>query len=385
MNKLHQIISEEKGSQPTETLSLRGRHFFLTVPHFQNTTQDVKKALKAFQPEFQYIKYAIVLETHTKDEEKGTHLHLYVGFPSVRRVRFTRFDYLGKHGKLEKVRHYNAVLKYMTKEHRPLANFDYISDIMKLDFPKAIQILLSQGLSIRQIYSTYSTIVASKNWSGYLRYLQYSKDSQKILDQLKKPGLRFITDELIRARLSDEEYKLYHSNTIYSRIVDKINDIVRYGCHRPHKAPALMLVGAPNTGKTTFGLALSKYVGAFTFPDDGWWQGYQSDVFKVIIWNELDLRRMAYPRLLKFLEGLRMDLPIKGSHITRCDNPLIFLTSNLALEKHICLRFTEEQMRAHSRANLIPRIDEVNIGASPIFFLTKLLVSPTEDIVEKLQ
>ena len=368
---------------PSEKISdIRGRHFFLTVPHFEGTVDTVIAALKTFEPHWEYIRYAAVLETHTNDAEKSNHLHLYVCYPKLQRVRLDRFDYLGKHGKVEKVRDYRSVLKYMTKEARPRANFDYIEEILRKDLTRGVEILLSQGFHIREIYKNYSSIVASKNWSGYLRFLQYSKDSEKFLEELRRPGLRMITKELIKARLSDQQYREYYSKPIYSRIIDRINDIVRYGSHRPHKARALFLTGAPNTGKTTLGLALAAKVGTFTFPDDGWFQGYESDVFKLIIWNEFDLRRFQYPTLLKFLEGLRMDLPIKGSHVTRSDNPLIYLTSNLTLEDLICKRFESEENRAHSRANLAVRIDEVDIGTNPIFFLFKLLVAPTEDINE---
>ena len=251
---------------------------------------------------------------------------------------------------------------------------------MRKDFPRAVQILLSQGLHIRQIYHEYSSIAASKNWAGYLRFLSFQKDSEKFRFQLEKPGIRLITPELIKARLSDKQLFQYQSSPIYERIVNLINDTVVYGSNRPHKAKALFLSGAPNTGKTTLGLALQSKMGTFTFPDDGWWQGYESDVFKLIMWNEFDLRRFTYPTLLKFLQGLRMDLPIKGAHVTRSDNPLIFLTSNLTLEQLICKRFTSQQNRAKSRANLSVRIDEIDIGQSPVFMLTKLLVSPTEDI-----
>ena len=368
------------GGRPKEISSLQGRNFFLTVPHFSGTTDMVLDALKMHQDQWQYMKYAVVKQTHTKDEDKGTHLHLYLSYPKRRQIKIDRFDYLGKHGKLERVREYRSVLKYMTKEARPRANFDYLEEVMSIDFPRAMDILLSQGWTVRQIFKHYSSIVPSKNWQGYLRFKQYSIESAKIQAELDKPGLRMITPELIRAKLSDQEFIQYHSDTLYQRIVDKINDIVIYGCNRPHKAKALFLCGQPNTGKTTLGLAIQQRVETFTFPDDGWWQGYESDVFKMILWNQFDLRRFSYPTLLKFLQGLRMDMPIKGSHVTRLDNPLIYLTSNLTLDELICKRFTSQQNRAKSRANLSVRIEQINIGSKPIFFLLKLLVSPTEDI-----
>lgn len=371
---------KEKTDGAQEMKSLQGRHFFLTVPHFQGTLEGVIKSLKENESQWEYLRYAAVLETHDKDVNEATHLHLYLGFSKRSRVKLDRFDYLGKHGQLERVRNYSLVLKYMTKENLPQANFNYIEDIMQKDFPRAVQILLQQGMHIRQIYKDYASIAATKNWSNYLRFAAYLKESQKILDEMNKGGIRLITPELIKARLSEQEYELFYSSDIYQRIVDKINDIVEYGCERPFKAKALFLVGAPNMGKSTLGKKLQQKVATFTFPDDGWWQGYESDVFKVIIWNEFTLRKISYDTLLKFLEGERMDLPIKGTHVTRSDNPLILLSSNLSLEQHICARFTSEQNRANSRANLAVRIEEVNIGNSPIFFLQKLLVSPSEDI-----
>ena len=372
------MIKKKVLGRPKERSSLEGRNFFLTVPHFEGTIDMVLDALKRYQESWQYVKYAVVIQTHK--DENSKHLHLYLSYPKRLKLKVDMFDYLGKHGKLERVREYRSVLKYMTKEARPRANFDYLEEIMKVDFSRAMDILLSQGYTIRQIFKQYSSIVPSKNWQGYLRFKQYSIESAKIQAELDKPGLRMITPELIRAQLSDQEYTLFKSDDIYMRIVDKINDIVLYKCHRPHKAKALFLSGEPNTGKTTLGLALQSYVGTFTFPDDGWWQGYESDVFQMILWNQFDLRRFAYPTLLKFLEGLRMDLPIKGSHVTRFDNPLIFLTSNLTLDELICKRFSSQQNRIKSRTNLKVRIEQINIGSNPIFFLLKLLVKPTENI-----
>lgn len=375
------MIEEKlRPGRPKESPSIQGRNFFLTVPHFEGTIDMVLDSLERNQDSWQYLKYAVVIQTHTKDEDKGKHLHLYLSYPKRIKLKVDRFDYLGKHGRLERVREYRSVLKYLTKEARPRANFDYLEEIMRVDFPRAMDLLLLQGCSVREVFRRYSSIVPSKNWQGYLRFKQYSVESAKIQAELDKPGLRMITPELVRARLSDQEYTLFRSDPIYERIVDKINDIVRYGCRRPHKAKALFLCGAPNTGKTSLGLAIQEYVGTFTFPDDGWWQGYQSDVFKMIFWNQFDLRRFAYPTLLKFLEGLRMDLPIKGSHVTRCDNPLIFLTSNLTLDELICKRFSSQQNRVKSRANLRVRVEQIEVGSKPIFFLTKLLVKPTEDI-----
>jgi len=375
---LGKITGKTKVGRPKETPSIEGRNFFLTVPHFSGTLDMVIEALKMHQPNWDYLKYAMVKQTH-KDEDKGTHLHLYLSYPKKLHVKLDRFDYLGKHGKLERVRNYRSVLNYMTKEARPRSNFDYIEQIMRKDFGRAVDILLQQGWSIREVYKKYSSIVVSKNWQGYLRFKIYSIESDRIQAQLDKPGLQMITPELIKARLSTEELKLYYSSPLYQKIIDLINDIVVYGSNRPHKSKILLLTGPPNMGKTTFVLFLAKMVGTYLFPDDGWFAGYESNVFKLIQWEQFDLTRMRYPNLLKFLQGLPMNLPVKGAHVYRADNPLIITTSNLRLDDHICARFSSQENREHSRANLAARIEEIVIN-EPIFFLTKLLLTPLEKI-----
>lgn len=372
------LLKRGKG-RPKQMPSILGSNFFLTIPHYQRTLDQTLELLKLHQPQWDYMRYAAVLQTHTLDPAKGAHLHLYVSFSKRLKIKVDRYSYLGQ-GKLQRVRNYKKVLGYLTKQNMPVSNFDFMAQILRADFSKGVYILFKQGMKMRQIYEKYSPIIGGKNWKSMLHFQVYRQDQRKIQFQLDKKGLRFITPQLIRARLSAQQYDLYHSHPCYARIVNRINDIVRYGCHRPHKTPALLVTGAPNTGKTTLGLAIAARVSTFIFPDDGWFQSYQSDVFRMILWNQFHLAAFPYPTLLKFLQGLRMNLPIKGSHVHRNDNPFIYLTSNKTVQEHVVHRFKSQDNRRLSRANLAPRIDQVNIEDRPIFFLTKLLVSPTEDI-----
>lgn len=45
---------------------------------------------------------------------------------------------------------------------------------------------------------------------------------------------------------------------------------------------------------------------------------------------------MPYGQLLNVLEGEPTDLPYKGGSTLKRDNQLIFMTSNMTLEQHIC-------------------------------------------------
>lgn len=92
-------MNDDIKGRPKETPSLKGRHFFLTIPHFATALDSVVQALKENEPQWGGFRYAIVRETH-KDGDEDPHIHLYIGFPKVCRVRFDRFDYLGKHGDL---------------------------------------------------------------------------------------------------------------------------------------------------------------------------------------------------------------------------------------------------------------------------------------------
>ena len=95
-----------------------------------------------------------------------------------------------------------------------------------------------------------------------------------------------------------------------------------------------------------------------------------------MVWDEFNLRTLPYGNLLKLMQGRPMQLPQKGGHAKRADNQLIYMTSNLSLQQHICARFRSEANREHARLNLRARIKEVRVPENhALFILLRLIVA----------
>ena len=192
----------------------------------------------------------------------------------------------------------------------------------------------------------------------------------------KKPGILPITRQLIQERLTADELRQFDSWSGYQTIVDHINQIPRWGYARPHKTPNLLLVGPPNTGKSTLVIKLEQHCPVYPLgTKGGWFPKFQSNVYTLLSWDEFHLRCYPYPDLLKLLEGRPMKLPQKGGHVARADNQLIIATSNLTMREHVENKFKSVDHRQHSMANLKARFTEVVIPHDrPLFLLCKLIL-----------
>jgi len=299
----------------------------------------------------------------------------------------TRYDYLVKHGDLTKYRSLNkAILEYNLKEDQvPLINFHIKQEVLKSRVKGDLYALMEAAMLITPFkFNCHQWLdandlhraVATTNWSSKIRLL---KQKQRVVCHrtlVAKPGIVPITPTLIRATLSQSELVTFKSWSGYQTIVNHINQIARWGCHRPHKTPNLFVTGRPNTGKTTLGRTIAKFCPAYPLGTrGGWFPHYACDVYTLLRWDEFNLRVLPYPDLLKLMEGEAMKLPQKGGHVQRADNQLIYMTSNMTLGQIVDGRFKKDGPRRMARANLKPRITEVKIPKGhSLFILQKLIV-----------
>ena len=378
---------------------LAGRYFRLVVPALEGYPSDWKwqserirelrasvvDLLTAHERSRGLDRYLVAVERHQGSGQP----HLDILMRYIKRIQnpLNRYDYLVKHGNLIRYRTVNtAILDYGRKQDpSPLGNLDaarviaesrvrtelytmmkqaMMRDPFKFD---PIDWLADTGLDDAAVRTNmYKTIRAVKD--------RQSRECNRRLAM--RPGIREITPELIRQRLSDDELRVYHSWPGYATIVDHINQIARWGCMRPHKTPNLYLCGPPNTGKSTLLRQIAKHCATYPLGTrDGWFPHFKSGVYTMLVWDEFDLRTYRYTDLLKLLEGAPMKLPQKGGHVERADNQLIACTSNLTLREHISMRFRTAENRAHSRANLGVRFTEVCIPRGhDLFMLIKLII-----------
>ena len=388
------LAAKKASTKKSYVGSLRSRYFHLVIPNLVDHTSpqilcrlkgDVLIAIRQQETYLQY--YSIAVETHPTTGVPHLDILLLYQRPVLKSRK--HFDYLVKHGDLTRYRKLNeAILKYNRKQDlHPLTNLP--SDLTFILKAKQIQtdpyshlynqmikdpfhFDVHQYLARSGLHFTISKI----NWSKAVSLLkkQQQVECNRLLTQ--KPGFQLIIPKFIRKILSRRQYGVYRRNTeIYDRIISKLNEVPMYGCDRPHKTKNLLLVGPPNTGKTSLALEVQKHVATYYMGVSNWFPSYRSRVYRMILWNQFSLRTMSYPELLNFLQGTKMDLQYKGGSTLRTDNQLILMTSNMTLEQHISSRFKSEQSRQKARANLRARIQQVILPKGVDLFLLQRLIT----------
>lgn len=376
-----------KKSEP----KFQGKYFFLTLPRLEVEEEKID-AIKhqifheILAHEDRHLQHLGVARECHKD---GTfHLHIFVQYHARRKLSPKHFDYLIKHPNIQVVRGLKQVLSYLTKEDvKPLftKGFNPLYEVSKREIQKDPYRLLQQAMlqdphtfePHKWLADNNLTVAISKtNWSKAISLVKKQQQVEANRKLRDKCGMKEITRELIESSLSSDELKAYDSWDGFQKIVDYLNQIPKYGFNKPHKLKNLLLVGRPNIGKTVLARKIRDYVAVYSFGVTNWYPRYQNWVYPMILWNQLYLRAMPYGQLLNVLEGEPTDLHYKGGSTLKRDNQLIYMTSNMNLEQHICSRFKTEDSRALSRANLRARIEQIQVPENLNLFLLLKLILP---------
>ena len=331
--------------------------------------------------------YLVAVERHPGSGK--LHLDLMLVYSKTVFNASNRYDYLVKHGDLTRYRTVNAaILDYGRKQDpSPLGNMDAARIVCKARVKTELYSMMERAMLERPFkfdaieWLADNGLMAAAARTNVYKTIRLVRDLQSRECNRRltlRPGIRQITAELVRERLTAEELRVYHSWPGYATIVDHLNQRSRWGGSRPHKTPNLLVVGRPNTGKTRLALEVERYTAVYYKDVSCWFPAYRPGVYRMVLWNEFSLKGLAYPKLLNYLEGAKMDLEYKGGSVLRTDNPLVYMTSNMRLDEHICGRFKSASNRTLARRNLAARITEVVIpDGRDLFLLLKLIVSKT--------
>ena len=234
--------------------------------------------------------------------------------------------------------------------------------------------------NVQQYVKKHDLYQHISSWSSIKSKLKDSQYAAANLALKHKPGFKYITRQLIQQRLSPQQLLTYDSWPGYQAIVDKLNQIVTYRSHRPFKSKQLLLVGKPNTGKTSLVRAIQQHCPTYHLDVSNWFPNYRDNVYSLFFWDEFKLKGgMSHTDLLKFLQGSPMDLQYKGGSSLRMDNQLIIMTSNMTLNQHIELKFKNSNQRKLARQNLKVRIEQVQLPRRVTLFpLLKLFTSRSQ-------
>lgn len=379
---------------------LYGRYFRLVIPRLEEYGEnpniesneicklkvDVLKKIHDFEHKRGLTNWTISAECHPIT--KYAHLDILMIYSKKVQTPYTRYDYVIKHGDLTKYRTLNrAILEYGKKEDpNPISNMD-VDKILLLDKAsdkKGCYEILEAAMLKDPFEFNPHEYIHSKDLNrkfvkiSWVNVINMIKKKQSVVCSnilKKKLGFKIINRSLIEHTLSKQELELYDSWSGYQTIVDHLNQIPRYGYKRPHKTKNLFVFGPPNSGKTSLALKIEDSVAVYPLGiKNGWFPRYKSKVYKMLVWDEFNLKTLPYGDLLKLLEGRPMELPIKGGHAKRADNQLIYMNSNCSLEQLIRFKFKSAELRRKSFFNLSARITVVEVPQNKnLFILCKLI------------
>ena len=389
-------LIEYKDSSPQQLHQLR----CLILQRLKHRPQDPRAHIKSqFDRGLRY--YHIAVQRHANGVP---HLDILLVYDKSIQRQLVDFDFLLKHGDITTYRKLNsAILDYGKKQDKEalsnlppdkvLPSGQSVNQLIEVQDLKSnpyryleLQMLKDPlHFNLEQYVRKNDLAHYISNWSSIKTKL---KDMQIAAANLKlktKPGFKFISRALIQQLLTLEELKVFDSWKGYQTIVDYLNQIVTHGTRRPFKTKHLLVVGPAHIGKTSLvsephndagRVPLQQRVSTYHMGMKHWFPKYQDGTYRLILWNQMKLTSYSYDFLLKFFQGSPVDLAYHGGATKKSDNQLIYMTSNLSLERHIQLKFWNSQDRQAARQNLSKRIQQVRVPPGyDLFLLQKLFIS----------
>lgn len=375
-NEQKKCIENEQKTKPKTTLE--ARRFFLTIPKCEIGKEKIREML--LEKETYLSQYMIGEELHVDGTK---HYHVYLKYSKKRNFSYSRFDYLGKHGKLEISRSPRGSYLYISKEDRaPLCNFDYQGGILSGKPEEIAKYLAQTGKSYSDLFidDKLSIHELATKWRSIKSWEREYEEERQLAQAMKiKKGIKIIDEKLMKEVLNEKEYEIIEKDQNLRLIIDHINQMTQYKWNRPFKMKNLLIWSKkPNKGKTSLIRKIMEHCPMYGFPTDPWFHGYKSRTFWGILWNEMNLTGMDLEMLKNFLEGISVKLAIKGSQVVKEDNPQMFMTANKNLEMMIRKRYRNFAISEEAEIDLDAlraRIDEVCVDDyENVFFLAKLIV-----------
>lgn len=287
-----------------------------------------------------------------------------------------------------------AILEYGQKEDpRLLSNFSPEDSVrllelaaIKKDPYRYFELIMRQdpyNFDLSYYSQKYDLMHNVSGWSSIKTKLTDAQAACRALTEQKKPGILHISRQLIEQRLTPQQLEVFDKYQCFQTIVDYLNQIPKYKYDRPHKTLNLYIYGPKGTGKTSFinqgPTNLAQLVPHYDINlQNKYLNRYYNNVYGFISWNQFKYTDFSPNWVLKLLEGLDLQIPIRYASNVKRDNPLIIATSNMSLSQHIQRRFKDQpKLIEMAKSNLLnERIVEVYVPVNMIF-MQKLLVPQT--------
>lgn len=385
--------------------ALRSKNWRIVIPNLQQLKDASPEAL--LQLKYQTLDrilskekskhlqhYSIAIQKHLNGVP---HLDVLLIYSESVRFNMNHFDYILKHGNITTYRNLNqAILDYNKKQDQfPLSNLPQDSSEiinlqqLKKDPYRYLELKMLEDplhFNLQQYVRSKDVYHHIKGWSSLKTKLKDSQTAAANLKLKSMPGFKFISRQLIESSLSPDQLRIFDSWSGYQTIINYLNELITQKGNRQMKSKNLLITGSPNIGKTSLfsnpnhksdKSCVEDFCAVYPMGMTHWFPKYQSNVYHMILWNQMKLSSYQYTTILKFLEGSYMDLPHKGGSSRKVDNPLIIMTSNMTLDQMIKQKFGYNlQYQNLAQANLSVRIQNIIVPKGYDLFLLQKLLKP---------
>lgn len=381
-------LEEYKNSSPHQLHQLK----CLILQRLNHRPQDKRSHIKSqFDRGLRY--YHIAVERHANNVP---HLDILLIYDKSIQRQVVDFDFLLKHGNITTYRKLNAaILDYGKKQDKDaLSNLPQDKLLpsgqttnqlitvqqLKKDPYRYLELQMLKDplhFNLQQYCRQHDLYKHISSWSSIKSKLKDSQVAAANLTLKNKPGFKFIDRALIQSKLSPSELKIFDSWVGYQKIVNKLNQIVLYGSHRPFRTTNLYISGSTLIGKSMLAQKLKQFIPVYSFGTSKWFPAYKEGVYRLMNWQQFNLTTFPYTDLLQHLDGSNIQLQWKGGSLVKYDNPLVYMTSNLTLDQHIVHRFQSKPLFLQkARQNLPSRVQQLRVPLGyDLFLLHKLLIS----------
>lgn len=407
--KIPSTTSKNKGGRPRKEgtlLQSKSKNWRIVIPNLEQYKNASSEALlelkyqvlqrilsKEKSKDLQY--YSVAIQKHLNGVP---HLDILLIYPKSVRFSMNHFDYILKHGDITTYRNLNqAILDYNKKQDlSPLSNLpedqSKVLDLQQFikDPYRYLQIQMDKDplhFNLEQYVKIHDLYQYIKGWNSIKTKLRDSQTAAANIRLKSKPGFKYINRELIESTLTPEQLQIYDSWSGYQTIINYLNELNTIKGNRQMKSKNLLITGPPNIGKTSLFSnpnhksdkhCVEDYCAIYPMGMTHWFPKYQSNVYHMILWNQMKLSSYQYTTILKFLEGSYLDLPYKGGASRKVDNPLIIMTSNMTLYEMIKQKFSYSSYYQNmAKDNLSVRIQNIIVPEGYNLFLLQKLLIPT--------
>jgi len=286
--------------------------------------------------------YSIAIESHA---DGSPHLDMLIILEKRTDLYLNQLDFLcQKHGNLTRYRTLNqAILQYGSKEDTPLTNLENVQYVLnEQEIKKCPVTFLMKQVDKDPYHFDFITYCGQNQYFTTIQRWSYVKnkirDYQEFVTNQRltsKPGIKFITPELIQSTLTTSQQLLYHSHPFYQTIVDYLNQINLHGWSRPTHSKQLYIRGRSRIGKTSLIEAIQSSTSVYPVGTINWFPQFRNQTYKLMFWDQAKLDMMSFNQLLMLMDGRPFHLPFKGGSTPKRDNQLWILCSNQSLESQM--------------------------------------------------